>query len=84
MVILPETSLEAAAGIAERLRHDIENRKITVTKETELRITASIGAAAIGDDETTDQLIARADEAMYTAKASGRNRVCQANPAVPS
>ena len=84
LVILPETSLEAAAGIAERLRHDIENRKITVNKETELRITASIGAAAIGDDETTDQLIARADEAMYTAKASGRNRVCQANPAVPS
>ena len=84
LVILPETALEAAAGIAERLRHDIENLKIAVTKKTDLRITASIGAAAIGDDETTDQLIARADEAMYTAKASGRNRVCQANPAVPS
>ena len=84
LVILPETALEAAAGIAERLRHDIENLKIAVTKKTDLRITASIGAATLVGNESIDQLIARADEAMYTAKASGRNRVCQANQAVPS
>ena len=80
LVILPETALEAAAGIAERLRHDIENLKIAVTKKTDLRITASIGAATLVGNESIDQLIARADEAMYNAKASGRNRVSLADP----
>ena len=80
LVILPETALEDAAGIAERLRRDIENLKITAAKETALQITASIGAAALLGHETIDQLIARADEAMYNAKSSGRNRVCLAEP----
>ena len=80
LVILPETALEAAAGIAERLRHDIENLKIAVTKKTDLRITTSIGAATLVGNESIDQLIARADEAMYNAKASGRNRVSLADP----
>ena len=80
LVILPETALEDAAGIAERLRRDIENLKITAAKETALQITASFGAAALLGHETIDQLIARADEAMYTAKSSGRNRVCLAEP----
>lgn len=80
LVILPETALEDAAGIAERLRRDIENLKITAAKETALQITASIGAAALLGHETIDQLVARADEAMYNAKSSGRNRVCLAEP----
>ena len=80
LVILPETALEDAAGIAERLRRDIENLKITAAKETALQITASIGAAALLGHETIDQLIARADEAMYNAKSTGRNRVCLAEP----
>ena len=80
MVILPETALEAAAGIAERLRRDIEKLEITVAKETDLRMTASIGAATLAGNESIDQLIARADEAMYNAKSNGRNRVCLAEP----
>ena len=80
LVILPETALEAAAGIAERLRRDIEKLEITVAKETDLRMTASIGAATLAGNESIDQLIARADEAMYNAKSNGRNRVCLAEP----
>lgn len=80
LVVLPETALTEAAGIAERLRSDIEQQAISLPDGQTLRVTASIGAAALAGDETIDQLIIRADEAMYQAKQSGRNRVCLAGP----
>ena len=80
LVVLPETALTGAAGIAERLRSDIEQQVISLPDGQTLQVTASIGAAALAGDETIDQLIIRADEAMYQAKQSGRNRVCLAGP----
>ena len=80
LVVLPETALTGAAGIAERLRSDIEQQVISLPAGQTLQVTASIGAAALAGDETIDQLIIRADEAMYQAKQGGRNRVCLAGP----
>ena len=75
LVILPETGLAAAAAAAERLRLDIEKLEIRVAPGTLLRVTASIGVATLAGGEGGDQLISRADEAMYVGKQQGRNRV---------
>ena len=44
---------------------------------TDLQITTSIGLAHLQADDALDQLIARADRALYRAKQSGRNRLCE-------
>jgi diguanylate cyclase (GGDEF)-like protein len=46
-------------------------------------VTASIGIATLGPDDTLERLVARADEAMYAAKQGGRNRVEAARAAAP-
>lgn len=68
-IILSRTDLEGALGVAERLRAAVENHPWTTR-----RVTASLGVACL-DSETGPELIARADAALYQAKAAGRNRV---------
>ena len=80
-VILPETDLEAAALIAERLRASVEAQPFDVEAGAPLRITVSIGVASWplqGDD--ADTLVAAADAALYAAKRSGRNRISRHVP----
>lgn len=78
VLLLPETPLDKAVEVAERLRRMIEAHKIMVDG-IEISITLSIGAAAIGADcKDSDALLQRADRAMYEAKAAGRNRVSYA------
>jgi diguanylate cyclase (GGDEF)-like protein len=75
MILMPETDLQTAVQVAERLRHSIAETPIRVSGQ-ELNLTVSIGVAA--KDANTQQmetLIARADQAMYIAKHKGRNRV---------
>ena len=71
IALLPETSLEEACIVAERIRTRIEAADKRLP-----RYTVSIGVA-IGhaDDYDVDDIIARADAALYRAKAGGRNRV---------
>lgn len=65
VVIMPQTELRGAAVFIERMRQKIEKL---------LSVTVSAGAtAAIGDGETSDAILLRADAAMYAAKQSGRN-----------
>ena len=66
---------EEAVEVAERIRLAIAALQIAVEGCTALQVTASIGAAALQPDETIDQLVARADEAMYLGKQQGRNQV---------
>ncbi|MFO7916664.1 MAG: GGDEF domain-containing protein [Anaerolineae bacterium] len=74
-VLLPETALEKAKAVAERLRH-AAIRPIE-TEEGELTVTISLGVAATRNDTTQlEDLLRRADGALYEAKASGRNRTC--------
>ncbi len=73
--ILPETSLESAAYLAERLRLEIE--KLAVESDGhEIKLTASFGVATSQNDEASiETLLVHADKAMYAAKNEGRNQV---------
>ncbi len=81
MVIMPDTPINGAYHIAERLREGMQ--KSFIMKDCPShgdRITLSIGVAEFGSDTgNTQQLIASADEALYRAKRLGRNRVCLAD-----
>ena len=75
VVFLPETDIETAMQVAERLRASIVETPMKVSDQ-EVNVTVSIGVSR--KDENTlelETLIARADQAMYIAKHKGRNRV---------
>lgn len=75
VVLLPGADLASAQAIAERIRQQIAGLDIAVSGGP-LRLTASIGVAAMGQGiETADALVAAADDAVYAAKRGGRNRV---------
>lgn len=74
-VLLPETDLETGTDVAERIRVSV--RRVL---RNEWQGSVSVGAAEwAGPDETIDALFARADKALYEAKADGKDRVVQAN-----
>jgi two-component system cell cycle response regulator len=77
VVIMPETSANEAVMIAERLRQSVAAApfKVGLGKET-LDVTCSVGLT-VGDhlSDTSDSVLKRADEALYAAKQSGRNKV---------
>jgi len=74
-VILPETELEAAREVAERLRAHLAERPV-VAERAAIASTASIGVAQLSaKDGSIDNLLHRADQALYAAKQNGRNRV---------
>jgi len=78
-VILPAVQKEGALVLADRIRENIEQSYFMQQEIQPLgKITVSIGAASMPDDtEDYKELITCADEALYEAKNSGRNRVCQ-------
>jgi diguanylate cyclase (GGDEF)-like protein len=80
IVICPESDLTGAAIVAERLREQLS--KLTIPfDQHQLTVTASFGIAAVHVDYNRLQgMIAGADEALYEAKRSGRNRVAVSNP----
>jgi len=73
-VFLPETALADALTAAERLRAAIELHAVEFDGAT-IHFTVSLGVAPAREDDALDALIARADEALYRAKHSGRNSV---------
>ena len=77
VVVMPETAIEDAERIAERIRLHVAGAPFRVSNGREvLSVTISIGVATtIGAGDTPEHLLKRADEALYEAKASGRNRV---------
>ena len=74
LVVLPGVEKATALHVVERARKAIEDDAVVVGGQV-VRITISVGVAERHPGETRDALIARADEALYTAKNSGRNRV---------
>jgi len=77
VVVMPETNKALAFMVAERVRQQIAGKPFVVQGGgTSLDITVSIGIASLEDgDRTPNSLLRRADEALYTAKRDGRNRV---------
>ncbi|RYD57502.1 MAG: diguanylate cyclase [Sphingomonadales bacterium] len=73
-VLMPDTD-QVQSGIAgERLRDAIERRRVILSTGGLVPVTVSVGVAHLTAEEGRDRLIARADEALYDAKHSGRNR----------
>lgn len=77
VILMPRTTVRDALVPAERLRQAIEKYRFQRAEEDFIFVTASFGLAELDLDaeDIMDTLIVRADEAMYHAKESGRNRV---------
>ena len=73
MVILPETPLEPARIVAERIRKAFEAKTFKPEPTKDVTVTVSIGVSQYEDGRK--QFIKKADQAMYNAKAGGKNRV---------
>lgn len=76
-IILPMTEQATASTIAERVRRQFENKRLTI-RETSQKIgqlTASFGVAQYRPGEASEDLVQRADAKLYDAKSKGRNRV---------
>jgi diguanylate cyclase (GGDEF)-like protein len=81
VVILPETDLEGGFVVAEKIRGLLEDTDLLCGKiQPYGKITISGGVAELADGETEESLIQRADDALYKAKESGRNRTAKAPP----
>lgn len=75
-LLLPETTLDGAVSLAENLRARIEAHHFEF-QGVHIPVTVSMGAAEVTTEDTVPtDLVARADEKLYQAKRSGRNRVC--------
>ncbi len=81
MLILPETPIEGAKNIAEKIRAAVDNVAFSPVAKKRTRITLSIGVTCYGaHDKNADSLVKRSDQALYTAKHSGKNRVAVLTP----
>ena len=79
-LLLPETNIQKATEVAERLREITAGTDVVLEDGLPLHFTISIGVAALkGKDTNIDMLLSQADKALYQAKESGRNKVCVAD-----
>ena len=76
MIILPETSIDGAKRLAEKVRLAVEQLELEVPGSRRVRFTLSMGVAGCCEPiENIDTLVALADTALYSSKEAGRNRV---------
>lgn len=82
VVVMPDTTVEVALGVADRLCHKMADDPLSVSGSKEkISITLSIGVAATQDgEETPEALLKQADKALYEAKDAGRNQVIPTPP----
>ncbi|MGP0630072.1 diguanylate cyclase [Nitrospina sp. 32_T5] len=74
LVLLPETDLEGATHVADRMRSKIEAETICM-EDREIKLTMSFGVVQFDGKETMEQFLHRADQNLYEAKKNGRNTV---------
>jgi diguanylate cyclase len=78
VILLPDTALQNGVEAMQRLQRELTKRLFLQNNERVL-ITFSAGVAQLELDETAENAVKRADEAMYLAKRAGKNRVFAAN-----
>ncbi|MFP4258053.1 MAG: diguanylate cyclase [Desulfovermiculus sp.] len=82
-ILLPETGLEEAVQVAERIREVVQDLVVRTDEGQSIRCTASLGVASLQDEDRKDQddgveaVLHQADRALYAAKDAGRNRVAE-------
>ena len=74
-ILLPETGLDGAKTVADRLRLSLAELRIPLGVGETVMVTASFGVAELGDSQSVDGLLRAADSALYRAKEQGKNRV---------
>ena len=81
-MILPQSNTQGAFKIAERVREGVMKMSFTGRNDSNFSVTTSCGVAELDRDfiKNKDQLIAIADQALYEAKNSGRNKTIIGHP----
>jgi len=79
IMLLPETDLATAVQFAERIRCALAEMVVVAKHEVRVQITASFGVAQLKPGQSLEKLITAADDALYSVKQSGRNRVVHAD-----
>ncbi|MDC3250024.1 sensor domain-containing diguanylate cyclase [bacterium] len=74
-LLLPETNLEGAIQLAERIRKSVKKAFIKLPSGEKIKVTLSLGVSTWQDSENHDIVFAKADKALYVAKEQGRNQV---------
>jgi diguanylate cyclase (GGDEF)-like protein len=80
-ILLPGTDADGAALVAGRIRAEMAARRVETFPGAVVTVTASFGVAAYPEEPTQERLFAAADDALYAAKAAGKNRVVVAHRA---
>ena len=75
IILLPDTGIDDAVGALTRLQREL-TRQIFLHEHHKTLITFSAGVTQVGPGESQAEVLKRADEAMYEAKRTGKNRVC--------
>ena len=75
-ILLPGTSVENSLRVSDRIRRAVEKTPVKIGSSSDIQITISIGLAIRVPDDSMEDILSRADRALYAAKESGRNRIC--------
>ncbi len=74
-IILPHTNLIQAISLAQRLKEAIKKRKFKINGKS-VNITVSMGLASLNGEKDVEELLEKADKALYKAKTEGRDKIC--------
>ena len=75
LICMPKTTIEMSHNIVDRIREDLSKKKIRVSDDDYINVTASFGIAPMSAEEELNDTIEHADKALYQAKTNGRNKV---------
>lgn len=80
-ILLPETPLDAACDVAERIRRNVASHPFTGKEQQVVAMSLSIGVSSLFEEPDLEpsELIIRTDTALYRAKHQGRNQICRAH-----